>query len=70
MGLVDCSSCSAQGSFTDFLQISSTLEKISTSTFLNEEPDKNFCHKTLFSEQNDYHKLFGKYEFKDLKIFF
>ena len=67
MGLVDCSSCSAQGSFTDFLQISSTLEKISTSTFLNEEPDKNFCHKTLFSEQNDYHKLFGKYEFKDLK---
>ena len=67
LGLVDCSSCSAQGSFTDFLQISSTLEKISTATFLNEEPDKNFCSKNLFSEENDYHKLFGKYAFKDLK---
>ena len=67
LGLIDCSSCSAQGSFTDFLQISSTLEKISTATFLNEEPDKNFCSKNLISEENDHHKLFGKYAFKDLK---
>ena len=67
LGVVDCSSCSAQGSFTDFLQISSTIRKISTSTFLNEEPDKNFCTRNLFSEENDYHKLFGKYTFKELK---
>ena len=66
-GLIDCSSCSAQGSFTDFLQISSTLEKTINSTFLNEEPDRNFCSKNLYSEESNYNKLFGKYEFKDLK---
>lgn len=66
-GIIDCSTCSAQGSFTDYLQISSTLEKTINSAFLNEEPDKNFCTKNLYSEESKYHKLFGKYEFKSLK---
>ena len=55
------------GVSTDYLQISSTLQKTINSAFLNEEPDKNFCTKNLYSEESKYHKLFGKYEFKSLK---
>ena len=66
-GKVDCSSCNAQGSFTDFLIISSTLKDSSNKQFLDGEPNVNFCSINTYSEEFDYHKLYGKYEFKNLK---
>ena len=66
-GKVDCSSCNAQGSFTDFLIISSTLKDSSNKQFLDGEPNVNFCSVNTYSEEYDYHKLYGKYEFKNLK---
>ena len=66
-GKVDCSSCDAQGSFTDFLIISSTLKDSSNKQFLDGEPNVNFCSINTYSEEFDYHKLYGKYEFKNLK---
>jgi uncharacterized tellurite resistance protein B-like protein len=66
-GKVDCSSCDAQGSFTDYLIISSTLKDSSNKQFLDGEPNVNFCSVNTYTEEYDYHKLYGKYEFKNLK---
>ncbi|MDA9335236.1 hypothetical protein N9Q89_03675 [Flavobacteriaceae bacterium] len=66
-GKVDCSSCNAQGSFTDYLIISSTLKDSSNKQFLDGEPNVNFCSVNTYTEEYDYHKLYGKYEFKNLK---
>ena len=66
-GKVDCSSCDAQGSFTDYLIISSTLKDSSNKQFLDGEPNVNFCSINTYSEEFDYHQLYGKYEFKNLK---
>ena len=66
-GKVRCSRCNAQGSFTHYLKILSDLKLSQNSAFLSDEPDKNFCTKSLGLEEFDYHKLFGKYEFIKLK---
>ena len=66
-GKVDCSSCNAKGSFTDLLIISSTLKDVSNKQFLDGEPNVNFCSTNTYSEEYVYHKLYGKYEFKNLK---
>ncbi len=66
-GKVDCTSCDAQGSFTDYLIISSTLKDSSNKQFLDGEPNVNFCSVNTYTEEYDYHKLYGKYEFKNLK---
>ena len=66
-GKVDCSSCDAQGSFTDYLIISSTLKDSSNKQFLDGEPNVNFCSINTYSEEFDYHKMYGNYEFKNLK---
>ena len=66
-GKVRCSRCNAQGSFTHYLKILSDLKLSQNSAFLSDEPDKNYCTKSLGLEEFDYHKLFGKYEFIKLK---
>ena len=65
-GQVPCSRCDAQGSFTYFFRIVSTLLEKENSAFIAGEPDKQYTTKNLGSDEFEYSKLFGKYQFSNL----
>jgi len=65
-GQVPCSRCDAQGSFTYFFRIVSTLLEKENSAFIAGEPDKQYITKNLGSDEFDYSRLFGKYQFSKL----
>lgn len=65
-GQVPCSRCDAQGSFTYFFRIVSTLLEKENSAFIAGEPDKQYITKNLGSDEFEYSKLFGKYQFSKL----
>lgn len=62
-----CSRCDAQGSFTYFFRIVSTLLEKENSAFIAGEPDKQYITKNLGSDEFEYSNLFGNYQFSKLE---
>ena len=66
LGELPCSKCDAQGYFTSFFNIHSTLISNKDYEYLNGIPDKNYLIRTLIEEKFDFKYNFGEFSIKSL----